>query len=77
MNKLQEFLELNELSEMYQKNRTKSDLPFPEEDISDDDLLICSFYWDETEEGFTFWQSINYDYLDWLYEKQGRLENVR
>lgn len=71
MNKLQEFLELNGMSEMYQKNRAQSSLPFPEEDISDIDLLVCSFSWNETEEGFDFWHSVNNDYLTWLYEKQG------
>lgn len=77
MNKLQEFLELNGMSEIYQKNRAQSSLPFPEEDIPDDNLLVCSFWWDETPEKYAFWESINNDYLDWLYEKQGRLENVR
>lgn len=71
MNKLQEFLELNEMSEIYATNRTKSRMPFPEEDISDIDLLICSFSWRETEEGFDFWQSVNNDYLTWLYAQQG------
>ena len=75
MNKLDEFLKLNELTEIYDKNRSQSTL---QEDIIDDsDLLICSFYWDESEKGFNFWQSVNNDYLTWLYEKQGKLETIR
>lgn len=77
MNKLDEFLKLNELTEMYEKNRSQSHVPFSEEDIADDNLLDCSFYWDESEEGFYFWQSVNDDYLTWLYEEQGKLETLR
>ena len=77
MNKLDEFLKLNELTEMYEKNRLLSHMPFPEEAIPDDSLLVCSFYWDESEEGFNFWQSVNDDYLTWLYEEQGKLETIR
>ena len=74
MNKLDEFLKLNGLTEMYDKNRSQSTLP---DIIDDSDLLICSFYWSESEEGFDFWQSVNNDYLTWLYEEQRKLETLR
>lgn len=77
MNKLDEFLKLNELTEMYGKNRSQSTQPIPEDIIDDSCLLICSFYWDESEEGFDFWDSVNNDYLTWLYEEQRKLETLR
>ena len=78
MNKLDEFLKLNELTEIYDKNRSTLNPNFNEEDVEDnDELLMCSFTWDESEEGFNFWQSVNDDYLTWLYEEQGKLETIR
>lgn len=74
MNKLDEFLELNELTEMYGKNRLQSTL---QDIIDDSDLLICSFCWDASEERYDFWQSVNNDYLTWLYEEQRKLETIR
>ena len=78
MNKLGEFLELNELTEMYDKYRSTLNPDFNEEDVEDNsDLLICCFYWGDTEEGFDFWESVNNDYLTWLYEEQRKLETLR
>lgn len=63
MNKLDEFLNLNELTEIYNKNRSLFPLPFPVDDVEENNLLACSFYWYKSEEGFDFWQSVNNDFL--------------
>ena len=78
MNILDEFLKLNELTEIYDKYRSTLNPDFNEEDVEDNnDLLIWSFYWGDTEESFDFWESVNNDYLTWLYEEQRKLETLR
>ena len=69
MNKLDEFLELNELTEIYTKNWHKDKIQI-QDGVDDEELLLCSFYWEDTDEGYLFWSSVNDDYLIWLYEKQ-------
>ena len=70
MNKLDEFLELNDLTEIYTKNWNKDKFQI-QDGVDDEELLLCSFYWEDTEEGYLFWSSVNDDYLTWLYEQQG------
>ena len=77
MNKLDEFLELNELTDSYKKNRELSSSPFTGEDIDDCSLLVCSFCWEDSHEGHDFWSSVNDDYLNWLYDEQEGLETIR
>ena len=76
MNKLDEYLELNDLTEIYTKNWNKDKIQI-QDGVDDEKLLLCSFYWEDTEEGYLFWSSVNDDYLNWLYEEQGKLETLR